>query len=235
MALFLAFGNQKGGVGKTTCTVLAANALSQHPYNYRVTVVDVDPQKSIVSARAFDVEDFTGILPYDVLDYNLETFLSRAEYLDRENDLILVDMPGRLDAHAYLQNQEITPVLNWLDFLFIPFTPGNFTLEAGLAYIKYLTEQYNPARASSGYDPLKIIGFSNMHRKRRRSSRSLLCEIDEIKQIAKVPFMRTRLNDYTLFRDADTYSSFYDESGSDPAKLNFTVWVKELHQLITHE
>ena len=61
MAVFVTFGNQKGGAGKSTCTVLAAGALSQPPFSYRLAVVDIDRQQSIAARRAYDLQDFDGL------------------------------------------------------------------------------------------------------------------------------------------------------------------------------
>jgi cellulose biosynthesis protein BcsQ len=235
MALFIAFGNQKGGTGKSTCTVLTANTLSQPTFNYRLTVVDADPQQSITDARNFDLDDFDGVLPYDVLAYNVPTFLKRAAQLDKENDVILVDLPGKLDASDTTSKQEIAAVLNWLDVVFIPFTPGNFALEASLNFLRYLTEHYNPARTGGGYDPLRVVGFANMHRRRTKKSRYLVSEIDQVKAIADVPFMENRLHDYTAFREIDTLTSLYQPgNASDAAVRNFTRWLDELHQIVTN-
>jgi cellulose biosynthesis protein BcsQ len=236
MAIFLAFGNMKGGVGKSTCTVLAANALSQAPYNYRVTVVDVDRQKSITHLRELDADPGV-ILPYEVKsdEWNVKRLFDERKALDWENDLVLVDMPGKLDADNPTSQQEIARVLNTLDFLFIPFTGGNFSLDASLHFLRYLIEQYNPAREAAEADPLEIVAFSNMHRQRTRNSRYLLSELEQVKAIADIPVMRSKLNDYTLFRDADTVTSLYDTSGIDPARYNFTKWIKEFHEILTNE
>jgi cellulose biosynthesis protein BcsQ len=236
MAIFLAFGNMKGGVGKSTCTVLAANALSQAPYNYRVTVVDVDRQKSITHLRELDADPGV-ILPYEVKsdEWNVKRLFDEQKALDRENDLVLVDMPGKLDNDREGKEQEIGKALGAIHFLFIPFTGGNFSLDASLHFLRYLTERYNPKREAKNISPLQIVAFSNMHRQRTRNSRYLLSELEQVKAIADIPVMRSKLNDYTLFRDTDTVTSLYDTSGMDPARHNFTKWIKELHEILTNE
>ena len=230
--MILAFGNQKGGTGKSTCTVLAATALSQPPFSYRVTVVDTDQQKSISRLRLFDLEDFDGVLPFDVLDYNVRTFENKVRELDRANDLILVDVAGKLDANLPADHQEISRILNYLDFLFIPFVAGNFALEASLDYLKFVL-QFATRRQSEGRPPLQVVGFTNMDRPRTRNSRFLASEADQIRAVANIPYMKTRLGDYTAFRDATTVASLYDDNPTDPARLNFTTWIKELHKTIT--
>ena len=39
------FANQKGGVGKSTCSMMAANALSQAPFDKKIFLIDGDKQK----------------------------------------------------------------------------------------------------------------------------------------------------------------------------------------------
>jgi cellulose biosynthesis protein BcsQ len=58
--LFIAFSTQKGGVGKTTLTVLAASYL-HYVKGYNVAIVDCDyPQHSIVEMRERDVAQVTA-------------------------------------------------------------------------------------------------------------------------------------------------------------------------------
>lgn len=231
MAKIIAFGNQKGGTGKSTCTTLAATALSQPPFNYRVTVIDTDQQKSISRLRLYDLEDFAGVLPFDVLDYNIRTFEEKAAELDQRNDVILIDVAGKLDTNLPAEHQEASRVLNYLDFLFIPFVAGNFGLEASIDYLKFAL-QFAQRRKEEKRAPLQIIGFLNMYRKRTRNSRFLASEADQIRAVADIPFMSAKLGNYTAYQDADTIESLYSDQPTDPARLNFTVWIKEIDKIL---
>lgn len=54
--IFIAFATQKGGIGKTTLTVLTASYL-HYVKGYNVAVVDCDaPQNSIADLRAREVK-----------------------------------------------------------------------------------------------------------------------------------------------------------------------------------
>jgi cellulose biosynthesis protein BcsQ len=60
--LYVAFSTQKGGVGKTTFTVLVASYL-YYLKGYNVAVVDCDyPQHSISAMRKRDAEQVTACL-----------------------------------------------------------------------------------------------------------------------------------------------------------------------------
>jgi chromosome partitioning protein len=60
----LAIANQKGGVGKTTTTVNLGAALSE--LDYRVLVVDLDPQGNATSGLGIDTRNFDASM-YDVI------------------------------------------------------------------------------------------------------------------------------------------------------------------------
>lgn len=232
MSKIIVFGNQKGGVGKTTCTVMAAAALSKEPFNLRLSVIDTDHQKSIVKARLMDVEDFSGVIPFDVFNYNVKTLQERIHELDKINDLVFVDVPGKLDSDLPPEQQEISKVLLYADYLFLPFTSGNYSLDATLDYLRFVL-RIRDERAESSR-PLKIIGFINMYRERSRNNRYLTGEINQIKQFANVPFMRNNLGLYTLFSDVNTVDSLYEENAVSNDQVNFVVWINEFLKIISN-
>lgn len=68
--LYVAFSTQKGGVGKTTFTVLVASYL-YYLKGYNVAVVDCDyPQHSISAMRKRDAEQVNGDDYYKLLAFN---------------------------------------------------------------------------------------------------------------------------------------------------------------------
>ncbi len=232
MSKIIIFGNQKGGVGKTTLTCLCANALSQAPFNYKVCVIDNDKQKSIAEARNFDLEDRTETtVPYTVLEFEIEELQQQIQALDKEYDLIFIDTAGKLDTQAAIENQEITKAIMYCDYLFLPFRAGNFNLDASLQYLKFLLE-VQEVRSDSPRQ-LKILGFVNMYRVRSKVNDLLISEIKHLKE-GGVSFMVNRLGNYTIFEDVDTLTSMYDEDTNHTGKLNFTVWLNEFIKLISN-
>lgn len=232
MSKIIAFSNQKGGIGKTTANIMTANALSQEPFNYKCVVVDTDNQKSVVKIRLMDSDDFTGVFPYDVLNYNVATFEQNIQELDKSNDLIFVDVAGKLDTNLPVEHQEISRILNYVDFLFIPIVSGNFGLDSTMDYLKFVLH-FQEKRAAEGR-PFEIIAFQNMARERSRNYRFLKSELAKLKRMVNIKFMQSSLKYYTLFSDIDTYSNYYDSNATDKAKLNFSVWLNELHQIINN-
>ena len=78
--LYVAFSTQKGGVGKTTFTVLAASYL-HYLKGYDVAVVDCDyPQHSIAGMRKRDAETVSSDEEYKRMAYEQFTRLGKKAY-----------------------------------------------------------------------------------------------------------------------------------------------------------
>jgi len=231
MSKIIIFGNQKGGIGKSSLSVMVANALSQKPHNKKVTVIDTDQQKSLVKLRLMDSEDFEGVLPYPILNYNVSTLEHNIKDLDSRNDYLIIDTGGKLDKNLPTDQQEISRIINYVDVLFVPFVAGNFALESTLDYLKFVI-QFRALREKENR-PFKIVGLVNMYRERTKNAKFLLSEIDQLKNMVNIPFMQTQLKEYTLFRDTDTLETFYNKNNkSDKAIRNFTKFFDELHTII---
>lgn len=78
--LYVAFSTQKGGVGKTTFTVLVASYL-YYLKGYNVAVVDCDyPQHSISAMRKRDAEQVNGDDYYKQLAFHQFKALGKKAY-----------------------------------------------------------------------------------------------------------------------------------------------------------
>lgn len=228
MAKILMFGNQKGGVGKSQCSIMAATALSQPPFNLKTAIIDIDDQKSIVFARDFDRRSYPedAVAPFTVLDSSIKDLQKNIAALDKEYQIIIIDAAGRLDIRADVTQQEITKSLMYVDFLFIPFVAGNHILTATFNYLQFV-QQVREARALSPRQ-MTVCGFINMYRSRTRVNQYLLKDIETLEQSNNLALMKTYLNDYTLFKEADTFVSIYDVNSNESAKQNFSEWLNEL-------
>ncbi|BDS15619.1 ParA family protein [Aureispira anguillae] len=228
MSKIVAFGNQKGGVGKSTVIAMAANALSQAPFNINLCVIDCDRQQSLVEARSFEEEEEEQ-LPYPIYGMSVDELQDKIYDLDQQYDLILIDTAGRLDHTVSVENQEITKALMYADYLFIPFRAGSFNLEASIEYLK-VANKLKELRATAAR-PLNYFGFVNMYKDRSKTNAFLVSEIEHLRTQG-VPFMLCRLRNYTLFEEIDTVSSYYDVNANNKARLNFTVWLNEFVKIL---
>ena len=131
------FGNQKGGVGKSTLTVLAANYLSLAK-NWPVTIIDMDYQQSI-SQKFEKAKVLENDEPYDVLPANLESFPPLIPVLTKnKKEAILIDLPGKLDDDGLL------PVFKSAELVICPFAYDEFTFESTVLFSVVL-KKINPA------------------------------------------------------------------------------------------
>ena len=146
--LFVAFSTQKGGVGKTTFTVLAASYL-HYLKGYNVVVVDCDyPQHSIVSMRKRDAELVNNNQSYKLLAFNQFKSLNKKAYpilcatpeeaittakehiqsSDNEIDIVFFDLPGTVNSEGVISS------LASMDYIFTPITADRVVLESTLSF-----------------------------------------------------------------------------------------------------
>lgn len=232
MSKIIAIGNQKGGTGKTTVTCMLANALSQHPFNLRVFVADCDPQQSIIRRRLADQQQTGQPAPYKVAFFNtLAELQADIERLDKENDVLFLDLPGRLDTWRPADQQETARFLQYVDVLLIPFCPGNYTLESTLDYLRTVLKIAHLRKDNPR--PMSVLGFVNLYEGGRTTDdRALLEEVAEIQVLTKIKIMETRLQRYALFRATDTLTSFFNPTDKDRAAQNFSKFVTEFKKTV---
>jgi cellulose biosynthesis protein BcsQ len=231
MAKIIMFGNQKGGVGKSQCSIMTAAALSNPPFNFKTCVIDTDNQKSVLRIRNLDLRAYqTESVSFDVFDYKVADMQNIIGQLDKEYDIILIDAAGKLDNDLPIETQEITKILMYADCLFIPFVAGNHNLDATIEYFQFV-RQVQKIRQLQARN-LKVFGFINMHRSRSRANTFLVDDITTIQASEQLEMMKTALNDYALFRDADTMTSIYTPLSNDSAKANFSSFIDEFITMI---
>lgn len=146
--LYVAFITQKGGVGKTAFTVLAASYL-HYVKGYNVAVVDCDfPQHSINAMRKRDAEQIGMDEYYKRLAYEqFKTLNKRAypilcskpenavqtadEFLESANtkpDVVFFDLPGTVGNAGVLKS-----IAN-MDYVFTPIIADRIVLESCLSF-----------------------------------------------------------------------------------------------------
>ena len=224
MSKICAFVNQKGGVGKTTLTVLLANILSQKPFSHKVCVIDADGQNSIIDARKQDLETYEGeVAPYDVLSYNVATILSNIERLDQNYDYILIDLAGRLD-------NEVEKATMLLDYAFVVFTAGNYSLESSTKFLRKAAA----IRKKKEPDVLELYGILNRTHANRVTSTNLKEETDQLPDILPIQFIKTQIREYTVLNELDTFEKMYYPNSKQGQWQNITSWFDEIYNIIKH-
>jgi len=125
--MIILIGNQKGGAGKSTITLLLANYLTQ-ARKKEVTVIDFDYQQSIAQKyeRAKLLENTE---PYTVVAASLEHFPGMKNILcSSEDQTVLVDLPGKLDDDGLIALFEAA------DLVICPFSYDEFSFESTVLF-----------------------------------------------------------------------------------------------------
>jgi len=145
--MIIIIGNQKGGAGKSTLTLLLANYLSLNK-KCAVTVVDMDYQQSI--AQKYEkAKLLENAEPYEVIAAELEHFPMMLEtMLQDKKQVVLIDLPGKLDDDGLI------PVFRAAGLILCPFAYDEFSFESTVLFSVVL-QKVNPD-ASIAYVPNRI-------------------------------------------------------------------------------
>ena len=146
--IFVAFATQKGGIGKSTVTALAASYL-HNVQGHNVAVIDCDaPQHSIHGLReretklideslyfkALACDHFRKIKKnaYPVIASDALNALDDAERMLAEEevkpDIVFFDMPGTLKSNG------VVKTLSQMDYIFAPMSADRFVVESTLQF-----------------------------------------------------------------------------------------------------
>ena len=182
--VFFCVCSQKGGVGKSTFTILLANWL-HYALGRDVLVVDCDaPQWSIVAQRERELDVLERNDRYKLMMVRLfkrtgrkiwpvvrstpyEGLQAARAYFaagDREADFVRLDLPGTVAAPGIFR------LLAQLDHLFIPLKADKLVLESALSFARAVDERlvHNDAHRSGRWwtggniDCVRVIIFVSL-------------------------------------------------------------------------
>jgi chromosome partitioning protein len=134
--MVIIIGNQKGGAGKSTLTLLLANYLTQNK-KCKVTVLDMDYQQSI-SQKFEKAKILENAEPYEVLAFGLADFPMMAGTIrDNPKEIVLIDLPGKLDDDGLIG------VFKSAQVAICPFAYDEFSFESTIPFALVL-KKINP-------------------------------------------------------------------------------------------
>ena len=141
----IVFGNQKGGVGKSTLCVLLANYFTLIKKK-EVLIMDMDFQKTIEEHRQGDntlFEEENEALPYEILPIETTEYMEYAKQIENDGTIVIIDLPGRLD------DDSLIPILEDADFVICPFQYEKYAFGSTVTFAKIVKH----------FDPKKQIFF----------------------------------------------------------------------------
>lgn len=148
--IFIALSNQKGGVGKSTLTVLLASYF-HYVRGKNVAVMDCDyPQFSIHTLRERDVssveksellqrmlcEQYERIRKkaYPIVTTGADKVLEAAGRLSETCDLIFFDLPGTVNSQGVLE-----AIMN-MDYVFTPVIQDRMVMQSSLSFVSTIQD-----------------------------------------------------------------------------------------------
>ena len=145
--MIIIIGNQKGGAGKSTLTLLLANYLTLAK-KCIVTVIDSDYQLSL-SQKYEKAKLLENPELYEVIAASLEDFTVMNEvFAENKKEIILIDLPGKLDDDGLI------PIFKSADLVICPFAYDEFSFESTILFSVVL-RQINP-QVPISYVPNRI-------------------------------------------------------------------------------
>ena len=134
--MVIVFGNQKGGVGKTTLCTLFANFLAS--IGKRTLVIDCDNQQTISEKRKADERKYTDVkFPYNVQPFNIaneEHVQNLMRNLKEMDGVVLIDAPGNL------AQQGLIPIFSQADYVVCPFQYESTSVNSTATFILFLAK-----------------------------------------------------------------------------------------------
>lgn len=125
--MVILIGNQKGGAGKSTITLLLANYLCEAKQQ-KVTVLDMDYQQS-VSSKYEKAKILDNQAPYEVIPADLKHFPMLLKVLTKNpEEMVLIDLPGKMDDDGLI------PVILSGDLILSPFNYDEFSVDSTLLF-----------------------------------------------------------------------------------------------------
>lgn len=145
--MIIIVGNQKGGPGKSTVTLLLANFLSLEKH-CKVTVIDMDYQQSI-SQKFQRSKLLENKAPYEVIAASLEQYqVIQPVLCENPLHVVIIDLPGKLDDDGLI------PIFSSADLVICPFAYDEFSFDSTILFSVVL-RKINP-KVTITYIPNRI-------------------------------------------------------------------------------
>lgn len=145
--MIILFANQKGGVGKSTLSVLFSNYLSLAK-NRKVTVYDMDFQRSLFSkANAARITDNIPLYPVEAAELKQFPAILKGDKKDSSH-IRIIDLAGKMD------DDHLVPVFKKSDLILCPFCYDEYSVSSTIEF-SFVITQINP-KAKIVYLPNRV-------------------------------------------------------------------------------
>lgn len=217
MARIISIANRKGGVGKTTITLLLATALAKEK-NKKVLVVDCDNQRSAADYQKFEMNANGTEPPYQVEALDARFLYDYLKLYSDKYDIIFIDMPRMTDDS---KDSATVQILTYCDSILIPVVAGQFDALSTKDFLDTIRELANWKR-EKGFDFL-YYGFLNRKNARKDNEKAV-----QFMSRLGLEMMEHPLKDLKIFTLPSTYDSILKtKEGQNRFKGFFSEFLKK--------
>jgi chromosome partitioning protein len=212
-AKIISVANRKGGVGKTTMTIILATALAIDKKK-KVLLLDCDNQRSAFDYFSIQKQVYGEEAPYEIRTLHPKYIFDELRYNSEKFDVIFIDIPRMTDDS---KDGSVIQVLTCCDTILIPVVAGNLEALSTRDFIKTLKgiESFKKERDI----PFQYVGFLNKKNRRKENAEAV-----EFMAAEGVKMLKNPLGDIKLFTTPSVYESILD---SKEGKTRFEPFFKE--------
>ncbi|MGK0388901.1 MAG: chromosome partitioning protein [Maribacter sp.] len=198
-AKIISVANRKGGVGKTTMTIILATALAIDKKK-KVLLLDCDNQRSAFDYFSIQKQVYGEDPPYEIRTLHPKYIFDELRYNSEKFDIIFIDIPRMTDDS---KDGSVIQVLTCCDTVLIPVVAGNLEALSTRDFIKTLKgiESFKKERDI----PFQYIGFLNKKNRRKENAEAV-----EFMAAEGVKMLKNPLGDVKLFTTPSVYESILD-------------------------
>lgn len=229
---YISISSQKGGVGKTTSTILVASAF-HFLAKQRVAVIDCDyPQHSLSGLRNQELERFQAIpekaaefqalgrQAYPIVACSVKDALAIARQMEGKYDLVFIDTPGTINVLGIIELWQL------LDYVFMPLEADILSVEATIPFAQVL-EKFGKGQPGSRLK--QYYAFWNKHIKSEKQDFYLRTE--EYFAAQGIPFLQSRLEQSVNYRKEAMRSTMFP-LGKEFLRLGISGLIKEMADIL---
>ena len=212
-AKIISVANRKGGVGKTTLTIILATALALEKKK-KVLLLDCDNQRSAFDYFSIQKQIYGEEPPYEIRTLHPKYIFDELRFSSEKFDVIFIDIPRMTDDS---KDGSVVQVLTCCDTILIPVVAGNFEALSTRDFIKTLKgiDDFKKERDI----PFKYLGFLNKKNRRKENDEAVA-----FMKAEGISMMKNALGDVKLFTTPSVYESIMD---SKEGKTRFMPFFNE--------
>ena len=196
-ATIISVANRKGGVGKTTLSILLATALAETK-GLKVCLLDTDSQKSAVTRRLIEQAQNPDLTPLYPIEHVFPKYLTmELRHRSEEYDVILIDVPRLTDSE---KDAEVVTAIVHCDTVIVPTTPAEMDVVATNDFLKIVQDvKEKRTELNMSFDYFLMINKWNNTRD--------CVDTEDYFTGKSIPIFKEHLNDLVVFRPPSTLSS----------------------------